>query len=114
MAKFLVTIHRPFGFDHEKGVTPAVMADIDRVNDEMVAAGVRVFVGGLKPIGTARALRRGADGVISESEGLYLKAAEYADGLWVLECSSMEEAVEWGKKAAAACRGGVEVREFHG
>jgi hypothetical protein len=31
--------------------------DIDALNDEMVAAGVRIFVGGLSPASSARSLR---------------------------------------------------------
>ena len=33
-------------------------------------------------------------------------------GFWILECGGMEEAVAWGKKAAAACSTPVEVRAF--
>jgi len=33
-------------------------------------------------------------------------------GLWLLKCADMDEAVEWARKAAVACRVPVEVREF--
>jgi hypothetical protein len=36
--------------------------DIDALNDEMVAAGVRIFVGGLSPASSARSVRAQPDG----------------------------------------------------
>jgi len=42
--------------------------DIDALNDEMKAAGVRVFVGGLRPASSAKSLRAqpGGEVVITE------------------------------------------------
>lgn len=108
-----VAIHRPADYDHSVEITRAVMDDIDRVNQEMVEAGVRVFVGGLQSPAKAKAIHRAADGKLSVTDGRYLETTEYIDGFWVLDVASIEEAVEWGKKAAAACRGAVEVRPFH-
>ena len=47
------------------------------------------------------------------TEGPYLESQEHVGGFWILECPSMEEAIEWGKKATVACRAGVEVRQLH-
>ena len=87
--------------------------EIDALNEEMLIAGVRVFVGGLQPISRAKALRRKADGEVVISDGLYLKTDEHVGGLWVLEVASEDEALAWGRKAAIACRASVEVRPFH-
>ena len=111
--KFYVAIHRPAHYDHSVEITKAVMDDIGQVNQEMVDAGVRVFVGGLQSRTNAKAIHRAADGELSVTDGPFLETKEYVDGFWVLEVASIEEAVEWGKKAAAACRGSVEVRPFH-
>ena len=48
MARYLVAIHLPDNFDPSL-VDEAMERDIDVLNDEMVAKGVRVFVGGLRP-----------------------------------------------------------------
>ena len=111
--KFYVAIHRPDKYDHSVEITKAVMDDIDQVNQEMVEAGIRLFVGGLQSRTTAKAIHRATDGTLSVTDGPFLETPEYVDGFWVLEVASVEEAVEWGKKAAAACRGSVEVRPFH-
>ena len=56
MTQYLIAIHLPDNFDpfvQEKGMERT----IDELNDEMVAAGVRVFVGGLLPVSSAKSLR---------------------------------------------------------
>jgi len=112
--KFNVAIHRPNNYDHSVEITNEVMAAIDQVNQEMVDAGIRVFVGGLQTRRNAKSIHRAADGTLAVTDGPFLEAKDYVDGFWVLDVATIEEAVEWGKKAAAACRGSVEVRPFHG
>lgn len=113
MTKYLVAIHRPNGYDSSTE-SEAMGREISALNREMVAAGVRVFVGGLQAPGTARSLRRQADGGVLVTDGLYLKEAdEYVGGFWVLEVATLDEALAWGRKAAIACRASVEVRPFH-
>lgn len=111
--KFYVAIHRPENYDHASEITREVMNDIDKVNQDMIDAGIRVFVGGLRSRSEAKSINRSADGSLSLTDGPFLETKEYIDGFWVLDLPSMDEAVEWGKKAAAACRGSVEVRPFH-
>jgi hypothetical protein len=111
---FLVAIHRPHGFDHAANLGPEVRAAIDAVNDEMVAAGVRRFVGGLMDPASATSLDRSDSGSITSSEGAFLQASHYVDGVWILDCTDQAEATDWGRKAAAACGGSVEVRAFAG
>lgn len=110
--KYLVAIHRPTGYDGSlEG--PDMAQAIDDVNDEMVAKGIRVFVGGLQTETLAKGIRRSPDGTITVTDGPYLETKEHIGGFWVLECASQDEAVEWGRKAAVACRCSVEVRPFH-
>lgn len=113
MPKFWVSIHHPQGFDASVSEGPEIRADIDALNDEMVAAGIRVFVGGLHGPSEARSIRLNADGSTTTSNELYLGTQEYVGGFWVLEVADMDAALEWGAKAAKACRRPVEVRQFH-
>lgn len=114
MTQYLVAIHHPDDYD------PALLAqdeamhrDIDVLNDEMKAAGIRIFVGGLHPVNRARSLRAQPDGEVRVTEGPYLKTTEHVGGFWVLEAADLDEALAWGRKAAIACRAPVEVRPFH-
>jgi hypothetical protein len=47
------------------------------------------------------------------TDGPYLETKEHIGGFWVLEAADLDEALEWGRKAAVACRAPVEVRPFH-
>ena len=112
MPKFLIAIHHPDNYDPT--VEDETMTrDIDLLNDEMVAAGVRSFVGGLHPASAAVSLVAQADGEVTAANGPYLRTSEHVGGFWVLDVVDMDAALAWGRKAAVACRAPVEVREFH-
>lgn len=113
MMRYLVCIHHPDDYDAAAAEDDAMSRDIDRLNDEMVAAGVRVFVGGLQPAGRARSLRVRPDGDVLVTDGPYIDSGEHIGGLWVLEAADIDEALAWGRKAAVACRAPVEVRQFN-
>ncbi len=111
--KFLVAIHHADNYDPSTEGEEMERA-IDDLNDEMVKKGIRVYVGGLHHASKAKSLRAQPDGDVVESDGPYLETDEHVGGFWVLECASMDEALEWGRKAVIACRAPVEVRQFHG
>lgn len=111
--QYLVAIHHPDNYDPAASEDKAMDRAIDDLNEEMVAAGVRVFVGGLHPAGSAKSLRAQPGGSVGISDGPYLKTSEYVGGFWVLEAASLDEALAWGRKAVLACRAPVEVRPFH-
>lgn len=114
MPQYLVAIHHPDNYDPAASEDEVMAREIDLLNDEMVAAGVRVFVGGLHPARKAKSLRAQSNGEVASSDGPYLKTQEHVGGFWVLNAADMAEALEWGRKAVRACRAPVEVREFHG
>lgn len=112
--QYWVSVYRPHEFDHSASLDAAARQNIDKLNDEMVAAGVRVFVGGLYPVSEAKSVTRTADGTFATADGVYLQADSYVDGFWILSCQDIEEALAWGRKAAAACQASLEVRPFYG
>ena len=114
MIQYWVTVYRPNDFDHSVSLDATARQNIDRLNDEMEAAGVRIFVGGLRPRSEARSAKLSPDGTVALGDGAYLSADSYVDGFWILSCRDIDEALAWGRKAAAACRASVEVRPFYG
>jgi hypothetical protein len=109
MAQYLVAIHRPEDYDPSvEG--EAMVEEIHALNREMIAAGVRVFVGGLAPAPRAKSLRAQSDGKVLVTDGPYLETKEHVGGFWVLEAADVDEVLAWGRKAAVACRAPVEVR----
>jgi hypothetical protein len=83
---------------------PAVARAAHGVVEEAMKAGVWVFGGGLQ---SQKASVVAADGTVTD--GAYPLAI---GGLWVVDVSSHEEALEWAAKTADACRCPQEVREF--
>jgi hypothetical protein len=112
MSQYLVAVQLPDNFNPSAADAAAMGRDIDVLNEEMVAAGVRVFVGGLTPAREAKSLRAQPDGKVVTTDGPYLETKEHIGGFWVLEVASPDEALEWGRKAVIACRVPVEVRAF--
>ena len=109
--KVLISIHHANDYD-PSAEGDEMRRDIDHLNEEMVNAGVRIFVGGLQSPANAKTITHD-DGRTIVAEGTYLKTSEHVAGFWVLEVASIEEAIEWGRKAALACRAAVEVRPFN-
>lgn len=113
MTRYLITIHHPQDYNPAIAEDETMSRHIDELNDEMTAAGVRVFVGGLRPPGTARSLQASPNGDVVVTDGPYLDSKEHVGGLWVVEAADLDEALAWGRKATIACRAPVEVRPFH-
>jgi hypothetical protein len=110
MNQYVVAIDSPDDFDPSKQ-DPAMFRDITGLNEEMKAARVRIFVGGLDPAGSAKSLRVQPPGDVTVSDGPYTEAKEHIGGFWVLGCADLDEALMWTRKAAVACRAPVEVRQ---
>ena len=112
MSQYLVAIHHPDNYDSSKE-DEAMHRDIDVLNEEMIAAGVRIFAGGLRSASTAKSLRAQPGGKVLVTDGPYLETKEHIGGFWILEATNLDDALSWGRKAAVACRAPVEVRPFH-
>ena len=111
MPLYLVAIHHPDNYDPSvEG--EAMVRDIDFLNEEMEAAGVRIFAGGLQPASMAKSLRVQRDGAVLITDGPYTETKEHVGGFWLLEAADLDAALAWGRKAAVACRAPVEVRAF--
>jgi hypothetical protein len=80
------------------------------LDNEATAAGVFVDSAGLYPTETARTVRI-RDGEQSVTDGPFAETKEQLGGFYLLECASMEEALEWAAKVPAARKGSVEVRQ---
>jgi hypothetical protein len=89
----LAAIRLPDNFNPSEADAAAMGRDIDTLDEEMVAAGVRVFVGGLTPAGEAKLLRVQPDGKVLTTDGPYLETKEHTGGFWVLEAADLDDAL---------------------
>jgi len=90
-----------------EGELPAVAAASHQVVDEAERAGVWVFGAGVE---RQRATMVATDGTVSE--GPYPETKSVIGGFSVLDVPSLDQALEWAAKFAAACRCTQEVREI--
>ena len=112
MPHYLVSGILPDNFDPSTQDKATVHA-INVLNDELEAAGARIFAGGLSAASQAKSLRAQPNGEVLITDGPYLEAKEHVGGFTILEAADMDEALAWGRKAVVACRAPVEVRPFH-
>lgn len=112
MAQYLIALHHPDNHDPFALEDEATQSALEALNGEMVAAGIRVFVGCLRPPSCTKLLWVNQTGDVVVSDGPYRTAAGQVGGFWVLETASADEALAWGRRAAAICRVPVEVRPF--
>lgn len=113
MPRYLLSLYRPNGYDPASAEDDTMRAAISTVNAEMVAEGVRVFVGGLHPPGEAVTARPGDDRTGEIIRNTPTAKGRHLGGLWVLEVDDDLAAESWAIKAAEACRGDVELRKFY-
>ncbi|GIF64329.1 hypothetical protein Ais01nite_23640 [Asanoa ishikariensis] len=114
MRHYLLTVQQPGdGSPLPPEQLAPIIKDVSVVNEEMRAAGVWVFAGGLHPPSTATVLRPGGAEVVI-TDGPYVEGKEHVGGLTVLAAADLDEALAWGRKLARATRLPIEVRPFQG
>ncbi len=92
MPHYLVAIHLPDNFDPSTQ-DEATVHDINVLNDELEAAGARIFAGGLSAASQAKSLRAQPNGEVLITDGPYLEAKEHVGGFAILEAADMDEAL---------------------
>ena len=107
MTKYLISFPSPVMVFPEEDFQTVVDAS-HAVVREAKEAGVWVFGGGIDE-GVPPVMVAG-DGTITA--GTYPQTAALEGGYAVLELATREEAVEWARKIAIACRCAQELRQF--
>ena len=112
MKQYLLSVHYVEGEPEPDAETMQQMGkDVDVVNAEMQQQGAWVFGGGLERPHLATVVRD-QDGQIVTTDGPFPEAKEQIAGFWVIKAPDLDAALAWAEKAARACRGPVEVRQF--
>lgn len=111
MAEYLLYFNQQWVGDHSeewfRGRGPLAMA----VVNEMKAAGVYVFAGGLEeggPVYSADA----TSGTVMITDGPFVETKEFLGGFAVVDVADDEAATMWAGKIAEACGWPHEVRRF--
>ena len=84
----------------EAGVMPSkqLLTDMGKFNEELAAAGVMLAGEGLQP--TSKGARvKFSGGKKTVIDGPFAETRELVAGFWLWKCKSLQEAIEWLKRA---------------
>jgi hypothetical protein len=86
--------------DSEAGILPSaqLFTDMGKFNEELVKAGVMLAGEGIHPSSKGKRVRF-AGGKKTVIDGPFSETKELIAGFWLWQVKSMEEAVEWLKRA---------------
>jgi len=110
MPKFLVFV--PATAESEAGAMPSTeqFEEMSAFNDQLAKAGVLLAGEGLKPTSAAAKVRFDDAGRRTVIDGPFTETKEIVAGYWLLQASSMEEVLEWVKRAPFSGGVTLEVR----
>ena len=97
--------------DSEAGVMPSqeLLAKMGHFNEELVKAGVLLAADGLQPSLKGKRVRfSGHDRTVID--GPFIETKELVGGFWLWQVRSMDEAVQWLKRAPFGGGAEVEIR----
>jgi hypothetical protein len=112
MTEYLIYFNQQWVGDHSeewfRARGPLVMA----VLDEMKAAGVYVFAGGLEEDLDGAFSADATSGALTFTDGPFVETKEHLGGFTVVDVADEESARHWAGKIAEACGWPQEVRRF--
>jgi hypothetical protein len=99
--------------DTEAGVMPdeKLLRDMGNFNEELVNAGVMLAGEGLHPTSRGKRVRFTGD-KRTVIDGPFAETKELLAGFWILQCKSMDEAVDWIKRAPMGVDTELEIRQI--
>ena len=99
--------------DSEAGVMPSeqILADMGKYNEQLVNAGVMLEGEGLHPSSKGKRVKfSGGNRIVTD--GPFAETRELIAGYWIWKVKSMDEAVEWLKKAPFDGGAELEIRQI--
>ena len=111
MKNYLLSVYQPEGTPPPPDVLEKIMAELGTLRDEMKAAGVWVFSGGLNAPSTATVLRFDGSDVLM-TDGPFAEGKEYLGGFTIVRAPDLDSALEWGRRLARVVTLPIEVRPF--
>jgi hypothetical protein len=93
---------------------PQLLLEMGKFNEELIKAGVVLAMDGLHPSSKGARVKFSGNS-ITVVDGPFTEAKELIAGFWIWKVKSLEEAIEWVKRApfrSTAGEGVVEIRQI--
>src|SRR5208282_2410029 len=93
---------------------PQLLLDMGKFNEELIKAGVVLAMDGLHPSSKGARVKFSGNS-ITVVDGPFTEAKELVAGFWIWQVKSLEEAIEWVKRApfcSPTGEGEVEIRQI--
>jgi hypothetical protein len=110
MTEYMLQLFQPDGPMPPPEFLEPIMADLDRLNEELKAAGAWVFTAGLHFADTATTVRATDGGDVLTTDGPYIEGKEHLGGFTLIDVPDLDAALEWAAKMAKASHLPIEVR----
>jgi hypothetical protein len=100
--------------DSEAGMLPSpeLLAKMGKYNEELQKAGIMLAGEGLRSSAKGKRVKFG-DGKRTVTDGPFAETKELIAGFWLWKVKSMDEAVDWLKRAPFDRGEEVEIRQLH-
>jgi len=112
MSEYMIYFNQQWVGDHTEEWFRARGPLAKAVVDEMKAAGVYVFAGGLEEEPNDAFSADATSGTVTFTEGPYVENPQFLGGFAVVEVADEQAARKWAGKLAEACGWPQEVRRF--
>ncbi len=107
--QFQLTMVQPDGVVPDRSFLDVVMARLDEVRAEIVAAGQWVGSAGLAPAEASTVIRR-IDGERLVSDGPYVESTEHVGGFYLIDVPDLDGAIRWADRIIQVTTLPMEVR----
>jgi len=112
MKQYLLSVYQPDTAPPPREVLGPIMEKVGKWRDELEAAGVWVFTGGLEAPSTATVLRV-SGGEVVMTDGPFTEGKEHLGGFTVIKVADLDEALAWGRQFTEITGLPLEVRPVH-
>lgn len=110
MPRYIVMVKGDADYEAGRLPTEQELSEMTAYNEELVKAGIMLDGEGLQPSSKGARIRY-QKGKATVIDGPFTEAKELVAGFWILQTRSLEETVEWMKRAPFS-EGEVEIRQI--
>ncbi len=114
--RFMMIVKASKDSEASKLPSEELIAKMGKFNEQMVNAGVMLDGAGLQASSKGARVKFAKDGKVSVIEGPFAETKELIAGFWVINVKSLQEAIDWAKKAPNPHGDGaetaIEIRQF--